>query len=75
MMRCEDVAGLLLPALRGTLTPDEGQAIGEHVAGCADCAHDLPQMQRVWTLLDSWPDEPPLRRMPPVERAPGGGRR
>ena len=58
-MRCEDVAGLLLPALRGSLAAEEGSAIDAHVAACASCRHDLPEMQRVWSLLDAWDTEEP----------------
>ncbi len=62
-MTCEDLAGLLLPALRGKLAASESQAIGAHVAECTSCAHDLPDMQRIWTLLDAWEEIPPPERI------------
>jgi len=62
-MTCEDLAGLLLPALRGHLAATDAEAIGAHVAVCTSCAHDLPEMQRIWTLLDTWEELPPPERV------------
>jgi len=62
-MKCEDLAGLLLPALRGTIGASDAQAIGAHVAECTSCAHDLPEMQKIWTLLDTWEEIPPPQRV------------
>ena len=62
-MTCEDLAGLLLPALRGKLAAGEADAIGAHVAVCTSCAHDLPEMQKIWTLLDTWEEIPSPERV------------
>jgi len=62
-MTCEDLAGLLLPALRGHLPASDAEAIGAHVAECTSCAHDLPEMQRIWTLLDTWEEVSPPQRV------------
>jgi hypothetical protein len=62
-MTCEDLAGMLLPALRGKITAGDADAIGAHVAVCTSCAHDLPDMQRIWTLLDAWEEIPPPPRV------------
>ena len=62
-MTCEDLAGLLLPALRGKLPASDAEAIGAHVAVCTSCAHDLPEMQQIWAMLDTWEEMPPPQRV------------
>ena len=62
-MTCEDLAGLLLPALRGKLAASDAEAIGAHVAVCTSCAHDLPEMVQIWSLLDTWEEMPPPQRV------------
>ena len=61
-MTCEDLAGLLLPALTGKLPAGAAEEIGAHVAVCTSCAHDLPEMQKIWAMLDTWEEVPPPPR-------------
>jgi len=41
MLRCRDVADLILAYLEGTLAPGERQALEAHIADCPNCLRFL----------------------------------
>lgn len=54
-MKCEQIAALLTDYLQGSLDPERGKTIEEHIQHCAECHDDVA----IWNKLSLLPVEQP----------------
>ena len=50
-MKCEDAQLLMMDSLMGESSPDDRQALDEHLEGCSLCSTELAAMESMWREL------------------------
>lgn len=58
-MSCQEIQHLLAEYVDGTLASTEKAQVEDHLAGCAQCAADVAELQRLVPMLRSLPDQQP----------------